>query len=135
MDEKPRRRWFRFRLSTVLILTAMLAMTMAMRPQAWYGYEHQIDPFGAYKRKSIRFFIWLNDDSYPIFNSAITKAGKLDNLTFVGEMTGDSHYRNVWLQIGPKGAYAGPAALMLVFIAWSVVRRRRARRTTATPVT
>ena len=32
MDEKPRRRWFRFRLSTVLILTAIVAGGMACRP-------------------------------------------------------------------------------------------------------
>jgi hypothetical protein len=32
MDEKPKRRWFRFRLSTVLILTAIAAGGMATRP-------------------------------------------------------------------------------------------------------
>jgi hypothetical protein len=32
MDEKPKRRWFRFRLSTVLILTAIVAWAMATRP-------------------------------------------------------------------------------------------------------
>lgn len=32
MDDKPKRRWFRFRLSTVLILTAILAWAMATRP-------------------------------------------------------------------------------------------------------
>ncbi|MBX9790320.1 MAG: hypothetical protein K2Y37_15490 [Pirellulales bacterium] len=29
MDEKPKRRWFRFRLSTLLILTAIAAWAMA----------------------------------------------------------------------------------------------------------
>jgi hypothetical protein len=33
MDEKPKRRWFRFRLSTVLILTAIAAWAMAIRPR------------------------------------------------------------------------------------------------------
>jgi hypothetical protein len=32
MDERPKRRWLRFRLSTVLILTAILAWGMACRP-------------------------------------------------------------------------------------------------------
>ena len=32
MDERPKRRWFRFRLSTVLILTAIAAWGMALRP-------------------------------------------------------------------------------------------------------
>ena len=32
MDEKPKRRWFRFRLSTVLILTAIVAWAMACWP-------------------------------------------------------------------------------------------------------
>jgi hypothetical protein len=32
MDEPPTRRWFRFRLSTVLILTAIVAWGMACRP-------------------------------------------------------------------------------------------------------
>ena len=32
MDEKPKRRWFRFRLSTVLILTAIVAWYMASLP-------------------------------------------------------------------------------------------------------
>jgi hypothetical protein len=32
MDEKPTRGWFRFRLSTVLILTAIAAWGMACRP-------------------------------------------------------------------------------------------------------
>jgi hypothetical protein len=32
MDKKPKRRWFRFRLSTVLILTAIVAWGMACRP-------------------------------------------------------------------------------------------------------
>jgi hypothetical protein len=32
MDDKPQRRWFRFRLSTVLILTAIVAWGMACRP-------------------------------------------------------------------------------------------------------
>jgi hypothetical protein len=32
MTEKPKRRWFRFRLSTVLILTAIVAWAMACRP-------------------------------------------------------------------------------------------------------
>jgi hypothetical protein len=34
MTEQPKRRWFRFRLSTVLILTAIAAWGMACRP--WY---------------------------------------------------------------------------------------------------
>jgi hypothetical protein len=32
MDKNPTRRWFRFRLSTVLILTAIVAWAMATRP-------------------------------------------------------------------------------------------------------
>ncbi|MGD9644170.1 MAG: hypothetical protein AB7U73_00560 [Pirellulales bacterium] len=32
MDENPKRRWFRFKLSTVLILTAIVASWMALRP-------------------------------------------------------------------------------------------------------
>jgi hypothetical protein len=38
MDEKPKRRWFQFRLSTVLILTAILAWAMATRPYCWREY-------------------------------------------------------------------------------------------------
>ena len=40
MDEKPKRRWFRFRISTVLILTAILAWGMATRPNIDYGSQN-----------------------------------------------------------------------------------------------
>ncbi|MGD9647489.1 MAG: hypothetical protein AB7U73_17375 [Pirellulales bacterium] len=38
MHEQPPRRWFRFKLSTVLILTAIAAWGMACRP--WGQYKH-----------------------------------------------------------------------------------------------
>jgi hypothetical protein len=37
MDEKPKRRWFRFRLSTVLVLTAIVALGMAYQPKLESG--------------------------------------------------------------------------------------------------
>jgi hypothetical protein len=43
MDETPKRRWFRFRLSTVLILTAIVAWGMACRPytiRLWHDNLH-----------------------------------------------------------------------------------------------
>jgi hypothetical protein len=50
MDEKPktRRRWFRFRLSTVLILTAISAWGMATRPYVSFydTYESEMDFVG-----------------------------------------------------------------------------------------
>jgi len=45
MEEKPKRRWFRFRLSTVLILTAIAAWGMALQPWATTHYEHFTQPF------------------------------------------------------------------------------------------
>jgi hypothetical protein len=39
MDEKPKRRWFRFRLSTVLILTAITAWGMARRPDQLFHFS------------------------------------------------------------------------------------------------
>jgi hypothetical protein len=39
MQEKPRRRWFQFKLSTVLILTAIAAWGMAIPPLVVTGYS------------------------------------------------------------------------------------------------
>jgi hypothetical protein len=40
MDATPNRRWFRFRLSTVLILTAIVAWTMATPRELWIAADH-----------------------------------------------------------------------------------------------
>ena len=51
MDEKPRRRLFRFRLSTVLILTAIVAWGMATGlPYERHGLmgTHHMQPFTSY---------------------------------------------------------------------------------------
>ncbi|MGD9645047.1 MAG: hypothetical protein AB7U73_05000 [Pirellulales bacterium] len=61
MDEKPKRRWFRFKLSSVLILTAILAWAMATRPY-WFWIQMPPDPNGPVgKHDAIRFnsdFAW-----------------------------------------------------------------------------
>ena len=44
MDAKPKRRWFRFRLSTVLILTAILAWAMSCWPWLIPVYTFYIRP-------------------------------------------------------------------------------------------
>jgi hypothetical protein len=51
MDERPKRRWFRFRLSTVLVLTAIVAWGMAQRPFVrWYGWDRSGDHHGWVER-------------------------------------------------------------------------------------
>jgi hypothetical protein len=55
MDETPKRRWFRFRISTVLILTAIAAWGMAIRPGVNIQYDHYKGPAWAYVEYPFRW--------------------------------------------------------------------------------
>jgi len=103
MANKPKRRWFRFRLSTVLILTAIAAWAMASRP---WMVEYEEWAYGS-----------MSDPPPPGFENAI------------GTSRGPGGVR--WFQIveRPNPNLLWPALTLAAFLAWkalwAVVERRR----------
>jgi hypothetical protein len=119
MTEPPKRRWFRFRLSTVLILTAIVAWGMATRPRA--GGRYWIET-GA-------------SSSHGTFGH-LPEGGRDEPgwWTFLLSSTTSTH-RELILYIGPDPQLAWPVLALAAFLAgkaaWAVVERRR--RQSATP--
>ncbi|MBX9788474.1 MAG: hypothetical protein K2Y37_06125 [Pirellulales bacterium] len=97
MDEKPKRRWFRFRLSTVLILTAILAWGMATRP-------HIVPGPGAH-------IIWTPPETKAERDSIWTRWG--------------TPYANRKLNPALRWPAIALAVFLSWKAAWAVVERRR----------
>ena len=124
MDEQPqkpeakhlqaKRRWFRFRLSTVLILTAIVAWTMALRPHFGLFYYHDIVGY------------WYELGHVPlVFNR---EAYWLVSVASGNPTTGQ---RGLHVYIGRNSGLTWPALALAAFLAWkaawAVVERRRRR--------
>jgi hypothetical protein len=118
MDAKPKRRWFRFRLSTVLILTAIAAWGMSCRP--WIKF----DTAGGLIAPSVPYVPWnvrLDIDGVP---------DQLDSHTMTIEVTYGSPRRVRWWQAGyGPTRIVWPCLALAAFLAWktawAVVERRR----------
>jgi hypothetical protein len=111
MTQKPKRRWFRFRLSTVLILTAILAWAMACRPYRTTLWRQIVLPNGVPEPVG-----WNYSNSGP---------------------PGTTEYHIPELGLNPKLRW--PALALLVFAEWKVamtvaaVRERRRARSATQP--
>jgi hypothetical protein len=111
-------RWLRFRLSTVLILTAIAAWAMALRPSFYVSLVHNV---GA---------------GPPNWQFALgTHSPNSDGLwvAWFGGAKGTPSPGRVaaLVQIGPQPALQWPVLALAAFIAWkagwAIVARRRAR--------
>ncbi|MGE0536594.1 MAG: hypothetical protein AB7O68_16610 [Pirellulales bacterium] len=124
MVEQPPRRWLRFRLSTVLILTAIAAWAMACRP--WGQYKHDALSIPALT-KTIHFEVrWdiPNVSSERPFPTPSNNIGFALSASFAS--AAPVHFFS--LVIGPR-LVVWPALALLSFLtwkaAWTVVERRR----------
>jgi hypothetical protein len=124
MTEKPKRRWFRFRLSTVLILTAIAALVMAFQPALDWG--HYGGPDDVPKSFNISVTFGLN-------RNPMIYGEDLDNICLELSLTGSGWGQGWWVTFGPKAA-CYPLAALVTFLAWkavwAVVERRRTQRAT-----
>ncbi|MGD9647385.1 MAG: hypothetical protein AB7U73_16855 [Pirellulales bacterium] len=111
MDAKPQRRWFRFRISTVLILIAIVAWAMACWPWAAVS-------------KRIILATAADIDPAISFTKVLFSRTTPNNGPLVEE---------TWIE--PNTAAAYPALALAAFLAWkaawAVVERRRNWRATA----
>jgi hypothetical protein len=127
MDEKPKRRWFRFRLSTVLILTAILAWGMASRPNVNWGHGGG-GPDPMFVKYAAHFSVTLNELPW-----AMDPHYQVDNFSLGFTVNRPGSYDWWWMTIAPK-ALLYPVVTLLLFLAWkaawAVIERRRARRPT-----
>jgi len=113
MDEKPPRRWFRFRLSTVLILTAILAWAMATRPRIGIvilqfrrvASERSFDFSAGYIPDLVDKEFWMI---------------RLYSFT-------PSEDRGCFVYFGPNPELAWPTLALAVFISWKVMWAFRER--------
>lgn len=115
MDEKPKRRWFCFKLSTILILTAILARAMACRSTLCVMYSFEQGDM----------------------NVIGTPAMVLDELWSIAfsVMSGDGPEGfGTAIQLGPNPELLWPALALSAFLAWksawAVVECRHAQRET-----
>ena len=110
MDEKPRRRWFRFRISTVLILTAIAAGMMACRP----------------------FVVSVNYDLLPGYGStpgADSDVRIVESQSLLGLSMWHQESPNLMEEIGLNHRLQFPVLALAAFLAWkaawAVIERRR----------
>jgi len=99
MDEKPKRRWFRFRLSTVLILTAILAWGMACRPRIGINCENL----------TRKFSVGYSFDDFDARDSLLA-------INLVIYTTGGFIAFSIY--VGPVAELAWPALALAAFLAW-----------------
>jgi hypothetical protein len=124
---RTRRSWLQFRLSTVFILTAIVAWTMARGP--WVDYLTKTTPTSRWQGKSVGFYWKLfgfGDDAADWIGSRFAKGifvrvsaawgGEVHELRVVFGFD-----RMIW-----------PASFLAAFLAWkigqAIVARRRAQR-------
>ena len=106
MDEKPKHRlWYQFRLTTVLILTAILAWGMACRP-------------------------FLAREDYPRVETVFGDPNQPGWWVAIGTGSDDPDAGGALvLRFGPMPALAYPLLVLALFLAWkaacAVVERRR----------
>ena len=122
MDEQPKRRWFRFRLTTVLILTAIVAWGMSCFPRAYWGHT-------LYRGNSFDIYLSLQIDHLHLYGIQLESALS-DDLFFLAGIDSSDFGHEWWIGVSPKRV-AWPALALLCFLAWkaawTVVERRRRR--------
>jgi hypothetical protein len=123
MDEKPKRRWFRFRLSTVLILTAIVAWGMATHPSIRCGAVQAVTWDGD-EVNGVRVAIL-----FDYMNRMIDEdAEPSDDILAYAEFDIHDEARFYWLALMPRKAI-WPALALAAFLAWKaawgVVESRR----------
>lgn len=127
MDEQPKRRWFRCRLSTVLILTAIVAWAFACRVKFNHGggtYSNIGSPQG------IGFSVTTNHLPWALDHIGLQD---VDNVCLSASWRDQAAVHEYWLTFTPKSILWSPVALIAFLAwkaAWAVIERRRARRVT-----
>jgi hypothetical protein len=129
MDEKPKRRWFQFRLSTWFVLVAILAWGMVARPLLDFDASSLLIEGSLARGLSMSAYL-----DYPI-ETLRGDDRDADNVCLAVEWTTRGDVYVYWLAIVPKyGAW--PILALVAFLAWkaawAVVACRRARRATQT---
>ena len=124
MAETPKRRWFRFRLSTVLVLTAIVAWGMATRPYV-------------VSRTEVWTMLWRPDRTSPTGAVFVPKAGRLQHSHEL--VDGFRYYEYTCYAVERSELnlrFVLPALALFAFLAWkaarAVVERRRRRAGRAT---
>lgn len=126
MDEQPRitRRWYQFRLSTILVLVGILAWAMARRPWINWG-GNGIEPDMAVPGLACQFYVH--------------RTGVTAWLCIYNEVPGARHLDAYgwWLNIGPT-ELIWPILALVAFLTWKLgwaIAARRKRRREAVPLT
>jgi hypothetical protein len=135
MDEKPKRRWFRFRLSTVLILTAITAWGMACRP--WIDWHHERTPIVQWRDLFPQASLWAGiswNDHGPI--SSDDRSRNPNNLSLNIQATfGEPRIMHSYqIKIGPTRVL-WPIVPGIVLLTWQRFRAmvEHRRRQSVTP--
>ncbi len=109
------RRWFQFRLSTWLVLIAIIAWAMAQRPSADYGYHggpNSATTHGA----SISFLL---DQPTRAVLKGQGWSPDADDFTLTVTVLTNTTMHWLWVTVGPKRLLL-PALALVVFVAWKV---------------
>jgi len=118
------RRWFRFRLSTVLILTAIAAWGMSTRPSIRCGSMHEVTTWDGLGVNGLRIGILFDYMDRMIDEDA----EQSDDILAYAEFDIRDEMRLYWLALLPRKAI-WPGLALAAFLAWkaawAVVQRRR----------
>lgn len=119
MDATPKRRWLRFRLSTVLMLTATAAWTMALKPWLEVNYQ-RLNPATPEWESTMRLGKGVTNGWFVAFGASLHSDGIPSEYDW--ELT---------IHFGPKPGLLGPALALVVFLggkrAYAAIARRRER--------
>jgi len=135
-DKAPRRRrWYQFRLSTILVLVGILAWAMAWWPAIDYGrYFHK--PTEGATRFGASISVNNKDGRF-----GVTGTKEVDNIGVdiyrVGQ-SGSIYWRKVWfLTVSPKASVC-PVLALAAFLTWKlgwvIAARRKRRREEVAPI-
>lgn len=106
--ERTWKRWFQFRLSTWLVLIAIMAWAMALRPRAYLICSTTWTLYATFGTR-------LDDDATWTFQ-------------FSGNSSGENTFFAVGLEISPFPSILYPALALVAFTAWKLFQLRRIRR-------
>jgi len=116
MDAKIPRRWYQFRLSTILVLVGLLAWVMALRPAVDSDYDSGLGLGEHFVMITARF------DDRP-YNADPYVAIAYDNIRVSLLIEWGDWMSEAWLSLTPKGAVY-PALALVAFVAWTRIRPR-----------
>jgi hypothetical protein len=119
MSEVPKRRWFQFSISTMLIFTMIVAWAIALRP--WADYSHdKYGGSGPYRWIGISFF-W----NIPVHKNQIHENSFILEIQFRYDSLASSGKSHFWrVTIGPA-QIALPTMAMIALLGWKRWRRLR----------